>query len=239
MNRIVPLLLISFIVFSCGPKDRNISLVTKEFNKYVQNSFDDPKMLKEIVEIAPNDTISLLKIKSMVAMSDSLIDATRELHILKDSLGNAKLEEQYEVLRKSRNISYSDAFTGQLLVIDVMSTLQKIIELKKTLVIQQESLNKLCDSLKYKPALYIYSVKYRKQYPEGLKLETVYAYVDSLSGFKSISTARKDSEMMSPEYEAVFERSKDCMMTLSNLNNLYQKQDEQIEEFDKFFQRVK
>lgn len=239
MNKSLPILLISLIVFSCGPKDKNISLVKKEFKTYVQNTFDDPKMLKEIVEIAPGDTISLSKIKSMVAMSDSLIDTKRKLYRLKDSLGTAKIKEQYKALSKSRNISYSDAFTGKLLVTDVLSTLQKIIDLMTTLAYQQESLNQLCNSLEYKPALYVYDIKYRKQYPEGLKLETVYAYVDSLSGFKSILTEQKDSEMMSPEYEAVFEKSKDCMITLSNLETLYQKQDEQIEEFDKFFLRFK
>ena len=119
-----------------------------------------------------------------------------------------------------------------------MSTLQKIIDLKKTLVFQQESLNQLCDSLEYKPALYIYDIKYRKQYPDGLKLETVYAYVDSLLGYKSILVEKKDSEMMCPEYEAVFEMSKDCMITLSNLEAIYQKKNQQIEEFDKFFLRV-
>ncbi len=238
MKKFLPVfvLLVGFV--SCGLKDKNISLVSKEFQAYVQKSFDDPKTLKEIVEIAPSDTISLSSIKSMVIMSDSLIDITRKIYSIKDSLSTAKIKDQINVLKHSRGITYSDAYTAQLLAIEVMTTIQKIVNLRTKLDYQQESLNRLCDSLEYMPALYIYDIIYRKQYPEGLKLETVYAYVDSLSGFKSILTEKKDDEMMCPEYSAVFEKSKDCMITLNNIETLYQKKDEQAEELFKFILRV-
>lgn len=239
MKKIVYAFILLSIIVSCGLKDKNISLVKREFKTYAQNNYDDPAMLKEIVEITASDTISLSKIKSMVAMSDSLIDTSRELYKMKDSLGRAQLEEQYKALRKSMNISYSDALSGQLLLIEMTTTAQKVIDFKTMLVNQQASLNQLCDSLEYKPSLYVYDIKYRKLYPEGLKLETAYAYVDSLSGFRSILTEREDGEIMCPEYKAVFEKSKDCMITLSNIETLYQEQDKQIEELKKFFLSIK
>ncbi len=237
MKKIIPFLLISFFAFACGPKDKNIALVKKEFQSYVQKNFDDPKMLKEIVEIIPGDTLSLSKIKGMVAVTDSVISASRRLQSLKDSLSTAELNEHTKTLSKARNISYSDAFSGQLITIEAISIMRKIIDAKKVLAYQNASLDQLCDSLEYKPAIYSYDIKYRKQYPDGIKLETVYAYVDSLSGFKAILTEKSDTEMMSPEYGEVFEKSKDCMVTLNKIEELYQQEEKQMEELIKFVQR--
>ena len=115
--------------------------------------------------------------------------------------------------------------------------MRKIIDAKKVLAYQNASLDQLCDSLEYKPAIYSYDIKYRKQYPSGIKLETVYAYVDSLSGFKAILTEKSDTEMMSPEYSEVFEKSKECIVTLNRIDELYQQEEKQMEELIKFVQR--
>lgn len=235
MKRIVAVITIlsALNLTACGPKDKNLSLVKKEFLSYVQNNFDDPKAVKEIVSIAAGDTVSLEKMKSLVALSDSTINATKELYRIKDSIATANLGVLASSITKQVSPYSSDAYTGRLVLVELMTLLRKTIAATETLYYQQSILNHLGDSLKYVPAVYVYEIKYRKRYPDGLKLETAYAYIDSLSGFKSICPERSDGDIMCPEYSAVFNKSKDCMVAIHELEELYRKRDENYEELEK------
>lgn len=239
MKRIISLVFLVCSLFACAPKDKNVSLVRNAFKDYVQKTFDDPKSLEEIIEIVPSDTISLEAIRLLVASTDSLIETSRELYHLKDSIWTEKLNDDLASLKKARNIGYSDAFSGQLLALRLAKLTQQVLDAKKSLIYQQDKMDKMCDSLTYRPALFTYSIKYRKQYPDGLKLETVYAYVDSLSGFKSILAEKNDSEMMNRDYFEVFDISKDCMISLGALDDFYHQYEKLIEEFEELVLKVK
>ena len=78
--------MISFFAFACGPKDKNIALVKKEFQSYVQKNFDDPKMLKEIVEIIAK---SLVDNPSAVVINEKEEDnvVIYELHVATEDMG--------------------------------------------------------------------------------------------------------------------------------------------------------
>ena len=239
MKRLLLAFFSLIILVCCSPTDKNIPIIKKEFKAFVRKTFDDPKALQEIVEITPRDTVSLSKIKALAELTDSTINLNRDMRHMKDSVQNVKMEGFYNDLMKSRNISYSDALTGRMFLAELMSTTQKEIDAKTKVANLQIKLNQLCDSLVYRPAIYSYEIKYRKQYPDGLKLETAYAYIDSLSGFKAILPKPSDSEIICTDYYDVFEQSKKCMIAVGELNAIVDQYDEQFEEFEKFVMRIK
>lgn len=239
MKRILTFFIVLLIIVSCGQQDKRIALVKKEFKAYVNKNFDDPKSVKEIVEIIPKDTISLEKMKAICSITDEAISQSRQLYHLKDSLLTDKLEEYYNIIRKSRGLSYSDALTGQLIAIDLMSTFQKVIDTKKVLMLEQSQLKAIGDSLQYYAPLYLYEIKYRNMSNDGLKLETSYAYIDSLTGFKAILPKQNDMEMISSDYYTVIEKSADCMKTVEKIESLYKEQEEQFEKLDRFMLKAK
>ena len=191
------IILMSILTCSCG--DKNMAVVKKEFKNYVQKTFDDPKSLKEIVEIIPHDTLSIEKMVSICSFTDSLISVNNELRSIKDSIRIVETEILANKLKRSFNGSIIEAFQGQMIASEMMTLINNNIDLKKDLLANQILLQGYRDSLSYHPALYVYEISYRNQTPDGLKLESAFAYVDSLSGFKKILPKQDDSEMMHDE----------------------------------------
>lgn len=212
------------ITASCGPKDKNVPIVNKAFKAYVQKTFDDPNSLKEIVEIVPHDTISMESIKALVKITNDGIEQYRELWRLKDSVNTEQMQAVLKGPKPKRQPTYSESLKGNMLINEGYSLTVKIVEAKIALYPLQSRLNELGDRLVYHPAIYVYEVKYRNQYSDGLKLESAYAYIDSLAGFKVILPKKDDSEIISEDYHSVFKLSKECLIALNTVQELYEKQ---------------
>lgn len=93
------LIMTLLLCFFVGCKPSIESKIEDEFMNYVQNNFDDPSSLQEIVNILPKDTA---KIQEVFAMLKSTLE--------KDSLiiSPSPLEKQQEMLKKINNLSYSE-----------------------------------------------------------------------------------------------------------------------------------
>ena len=220
--------------FSCCCSGKNTAVVKKEFKNYVQKTFDDPKSLKEIVEIIPHDTLSIEKMVSICSFTDSLISVNNELRSIQDSIRMAETENLANKLKRSFNGSIIEAFQGQMIVSEMMTLINNEINLKKDLLANQILLQDYRDSLSYHPALYVYKISYRNQTPDGLKLESAFAYVDSLSGFKKILPKQDDSEMICEEYGRVVSVSQKCYSINEEINENQKKQDENAAELRDF-----
>ena len=234
MKRILELLVVVCSVISCGQGDNNIGIVKKEFKNYVQKTFDDPKSMKEIVEIIPKDTLSFDSVKNLCLMTLDLMDSSFKLYSIKDSLATNQLENAYNDMRKTYRGGYYEAIQGQRMITELVSLVSKQIEAKTKARYEQSRMKAIYDSLSYYPALYVYEIKYRKQSDDGLKLESAYAYVDSLAGFKNIMSDQKDNEMMCEEYKDAVDESRKCTSRLKDIEALYDENDEKWEEFRKF-----
>ena len=239
MRKIVfAFLLLSFIA-SCGPKDKNIPIVKKEFKAYVQNSFDDPSSLKEIVDIVPNDTISLDFMKALIDLTNTSIEQYRELWRLKDSVNTEQVQAIIKGPKPKRQPTYSEAIHGSELIDEYSSYLLKISEAKIALYSTQARLEALEKELVYHPAIYVYEIKYRNQLKDGLKLQAAYAYIDSLAGFKVIMPEKDDTSILSEDYNNVFQQSKECVIASDKVQYLYDKQKEKWDELMEYTQRFR
>lgn len=237
MRRLFSFILIGFVALSCGPKDKNIGMVRKEFKNYVQKTFDDPKSLKEIVDISSTDTLSFEAVKGMCQVSLEGVDQAFQLYSMKDSIATAQLEVVYKSIRKTFNGGVYEAIQGQRLASDMISLLKKEIDAKKIARLNQSQMQKQMDSLTYHPALYVYEIKYRNQYSDGLKLESAFAYVDSLTGFRVILPQQNDNEVLCDEYQDAFDLSKKCLISINEIDALYKAHEEKWEEFSEFINR--
>lgn len=234
MRRSLFVLSVLCVLVSCGPKDKNIGVIKKEFKSFVQKTFDDPKSMKEIVEISATDTISLEFMRNLSSMTVDLMDTSLKLYKMKDSVATDQIEHAYKKMKKSFSGGYYEAFKGQLMATEIISLTQKSIDAKKSAYIAKEKMTAVRDSLSYHPALYVYEIKYRKETPDGLKLNSAYAYVDSLAGFKAILPEKDDTEMICEDYKKAFETSKQCYSVIGLLEDIYKKHDEKFEEFSDF-----
>lgn len=239
MKRVAYALVLLSIIVSCGPKDKNVSIVKKEFKAYVQKTFDDPSSLNEIVDITPHDTISLESIKSLINITNEGIEQYRELWQLKDSLSTEQMQSVLNGPKPKRQPSYSEAFQGAMLVNECQSLVRKTLDAKMTLYAAQSRLTDMDSALVYHPAVYVYEVKYRNQYSDGLKLESAYAYIDSLAGFKVIIPEKNDVDIISDDYYSVFKQSKECLIASKKVEELYEQQQEKWDELMEFTQRFR
>ncbi|MBO7510831.1 MAG: hypothetical protein J6T35_06570 [Bacteroidales bacterium] len=236
MRKILYIVLLLIFV-SCGSKDKNISIAKSEFKAYVQKTFDDPSSLKEIVEIAPHDTISLKSMRTIINMSIEGIEQRCELWKLKDSLNLEQLEAILKRGKAKRQPTFSEAIQGAMLLEECSSYADKISDAKKPLYLLKFQLQKLNTELAYHPAIYVYEIKYRHQLKDGLKLESAYVYIDSLSGFKAIMPEQDDTSIISEDYNNVFQKSKESLIATKKVEGLYEKQKENLDEIVKYTQK--
>ena len=229
------------LFISCSPKDKNISLVKKEFNAYVQRTFDDPGSLREIVEISPYDTISRESIRGLINISNEGIEQYKELWHLKDSLNSEQMQSILKEPTPKRQPTYSEAVHGSLLINECKSFDYKKAEAKIELYsLQSRLLEELDKGLVYHPAIYVYEIKYRNLLKDGLKLESAYAYIDSLAGFKAILPEKNyNTSIISEDYYNVFQKCKECLIATDKIQELYEKQKEKWDELIEFTQRFR
>jgi len=71
---------------ACDNGDKNVIIARKEFVNHVQKTFDDPRTLKEIVDIFPADTISVDKLREMLHLTQKNCSLVLDAAQLQDSL---------------------------------------------------------------------------------------------------------------------------------------------------------
>ena len=226
------------VILSCGPKDKNVPIVKKQFNAYVQKTFDDPSSLKEIVEINATDTISYESIKALIKLTDEGIEQYRELWSLRDSIWTEQMQAMLKGRKPKREPTYSERYKGATLLDDCSSLTLKIAKEKMNLTSLQQRIKEKDSNLAYHPAIYVYEVLFRKQESDGLKLKRVYAYMDSESGFKGIMPKKDDSQIISEDYNDVFKLSKECLVSSNSIQGMYDEQKEKWEELQELAQRL-
>lgn len=239
MKKVLNTIMIVLISVSCAPKDKNLSIVRKEFKTYVQKTFNDPNSLKEIVEITPHDTISLESIRALINITNDGIEQFRGLWELTDSLNTARIQADLNGPKPKRQPSYSESVQGAMLINDVQSLMRRAVEAKIALISTQLRLKELEAGLEYHPAIYVYEVKYRNQQKDGLKLESAFAYIDSLAGFKVIIPELNHSDIISNDYYNAFKLSNECLNASNKVQEIYEKQKVKLDELMEFTQRFK
>lgn len=196
----------STIMASCSVNDKNVSVVKKEFRQYVQKTFDNPKNLQEIVEILPTDTISVEKLKTLLEQTNRLCELAIEADNIADSLSTKAMGLTHDIdKQKARKSDYSTYFRLKSSMDDLYKNTLRGISLKLDLALCQEELALQRDSLKYEPPIYEYTINYRVNKDDKLILESQYAYIDSLNGFKKILPYKMPNEDYSEQMQEALE----------------------------------
>lgn len=174
------IILIGFLMcmFSCT-KSRN-SIVKEEFYNYVNQSFDNPKDLSEIVSVEPIDTISYEALKSEVELlygiaeqTDSLVEMERSQFqsITSRLRGNKPITGN-----NNRNILGEWLARQSELSNDMMEWVKLCFDETRYLKIEIDSLLESNKNL----LLYEYEIKTRIKKGTDLKLKSYYALEDSV-----------------------------------------------------------
>ena len=117
--------------------------------------------------------------------------------------------------------------------------MRRAVEAKIALISTQLRLKELEAGLEYHPAIYVYEVKYRNQQKDGLKLESAFAYIDSLAGFKVIIPELNHSDIISNDYYNAFKLSNECLNASNKVQEIYEIQKVNLDELKEFTQRFK
>lgn len=183
-SRVVSLM-IGVLLTACSPKS-NERLVEDSFREYVQMNFDNPKCLKEIVNISVSDTVSAEKTKNMA--EKTLLTTNEYIELLKnrnDSLhnvfttfwNNAGSREMQRI--KSR---YSGDQNMMSLVMKVMTNTYSVIEYassadyKKEKSLEKDIESAIAELSNDSTFIVVYEIKARVENSnKDLKMETFYA----------------------------------------------------------------
>ena len=191
----------SAFIASCSVKDKNATVVKKEFKQYVQKTFDNPKNLQEIVEIIPSDTISIEKIKTMLRQADEICQLSFQSDNMIDSIYTKALDITNYDRRKMGSADYSTRYKIQSALDDYLESAYKCIGLRMNLINSRAPLIAYCDSLKNEPPLYEYQINYRINQNNEITLQNQFAYIDSLKGFQVIKPNRMTEDDLSPQMQ--------------------------------------
>ena len=205
MKNKVLLIAFLFSIISCSSEQPTIqNLVEKDFMNYVQDNFDNPKDLKEIVSINIEDTVSYESLKGIAKDCIKMIEAT-------DSIDKELQDDYSEKMKFMSRIDMSsfekEKYTKMRLeclryVEEEYLECSKSENILKSIVEKKDG---CCDSLYY----VFYEIKVRTLVNNKLKLQKYYASVqnnniikiysepitmkDLPSGFQYITDAIEDS----------------------------------------------
>ena len=238
MKRVINLLCALFVIltgaFSCGNKDKNINLAEKEFKNYVQKTFDNPKALKEIVEIIPSDTLSIEKVKKLLLNTCNLCDSAVATARAQDSLQREVLNIDNLDRRKAQNADFSTKLRIMTIANSMISLVSESFQSKMAIELCKDAMKKCADSLKYEAPIYEYKIKYRVERDKDLKLETQYAYIDSLKGFLKIIPQTMTKDDYSEQMRDGFDKAKNALIEINKLSEICEKEMENIKEMQSF-----
>ena len=230
VNRVWAVLGVVVLIVACGSKDRSVQLIQKEFKKYVHLTFDDPKALKEIVLISPSDTLSTEKLKNMIQMALETCDNSLELAHMEDSLQEKTLKPNNIDTRKAQNMEFSTRLKVSSLLSTMVNLISKNMASKTEVILCKDPLIAFADSIKYEAPIYEYSISYRVKRGEGLKLETQYAYIDSLRGFIKILPAQMTKDEYSEQLRKGVSLISDALLKCDKLMDITKQRRENAEE---------
>lgn len=174
----LPILLLVFITSSCTPSKEDV--IKSAFKNYVASNFDDPKSLKEIVEINSLDTITHNSFKTIVTSfdeMDKLLDETDSIIKIK----NHELDS-FLVVNNSRYRGYKRDQIGSVLS-DGLFELQRQSRWFKDEYPTKERLRIELDSLLNNLTNIVinsYEIKTRINNNGSLKLQSYYAIEDNI-----------------------------------------------------------
>ena len=237
MRFYIPLFIAIAFFPSCKNLDPNTKVIRKEFKSFVQSNFDDPKNIKEIVEISPKDTLSREKIKLLANITIEYADLYLRAKEIKDSVYNVALERINPAKRRFRGDDY-DRIQGLKIITDLTSKRMDLIDKDYQIRLQKRWLQQELDTLIYAPAIYCYEIRYRIQTSEGIKLRSAFAYIDSLKGFQVVSENQNDSDMICAEYQNIFKKSREYSRLVDEASALLQEVEENLSEYEQWF-RIK
>ena len=232
MKKLYSLFLVFFVAISCSPS--NIRIIKKEFKNYVNKTFDDPGAMKEIVEIIPSDTLSIEKVKNMVKKAYEICLMTIEAAHVQDSIETIYFSVDNLNLdtRKANSVDFETRWKVNNLVNTMMGLTTKDLVFKKDVLLYEQLLVDFADSLKYEAPIYEYAISYRVKQEEGLKLNTQYAYVDSLKGFINILPEKMTDDEYSEQYRQSLYLVKNAMSETSKLSAITKQRKENAEELN-------
>lgn len=170
--RKIAICLLLVLICLCGCKPSIESRIEKEFLNYVQNNFDDPNSLQEIVSILPKDTV---KIQEMFAMLRETLE--------NDSLISAPLSSRsyQEILMKMQTASFSERKKyqeeGRAFLTDKIEIAAFCIKYMDEFDNIKNSIIEHIDSttLTGKDFIYTYEIKFRAKEKGEKKLLSYYA----------------------------------------------------------------
>lgn len=225
-------ILLLFIIPACGTNDKNVKVVEKEFRHYVQKTFDNPKDLKEVVEVLPSDTLSVIKLGNMLQMAYETCEMSRLASQKQDSIEKEIFNANLYDVRKVQKMDYPTRLKVTSIINTMMELTSKDLSLKKEVLLCEQPIMNLKDSLHYEAPIYEYAINYRVKQGEGLKLKTEYAYIDSLKGFLKIMPERMTDEDYSEQYRKALSLITTAMVNTKKLSAITTQRKENTDEFE-------
>lgn len=176
-KNILFILLVFFLIFvSC--ENSTEGRIKKEFKKYVSLNFDDPNSFKKLLSIEPNDTASL---SSVLEVTKFGLEVGQSTNNWCDSIGDINSEMINEIANeiKRNSRSYVQSLRAAELVKEIYADLNEELELVKSNMIIKNKIEQAIKDSQYEAPIYEYSIKFREQYNDKLRLAEHFAYIDS------------------------------------------------------------
>ncbi len=181
MKQLLPFLFIFLFSFASCQKS-NEELVKQEFKSYVQNNFDDPSSIREIVSILPADTMSVAILKDVLKRLIDTNELVTEMVDMNDSIFDSEIEKIATACHRGSNLSYSNRQDAARCIDQVAKLIYKKVPIQKR---QDDALtnamNYLHTDYQYQPPKYGYDIKFRQEVDGKITLKIYTAYIDSLS----------------------------------------------------------
>lgn len=227
MKNIVLFIAFLFSVISCSPEQPTTKdLIEKEFMIYVNQNFDNPKDLKEIVSINIKDTISYQLFKDLAQKSIDLMEST-------DSLTDARLLDISNIAKKSKQLDLNsfekEKYSTMLLEYYDYIENKSLNCLKSKNILKHmiEKTDSCIDNFSY----INYEIKVRKLVNNKIKLQKYYASVENNGCIKIYDEPITIADMPN--------QFKELVNALDDFNAEYKKRienDKKIEEIFNFIE---
>ncbi|MGL5730521.1 MAG: hypothetical protein ACRCX5_05305 [Bacteroidales bacterium] len=223
MKRIISMLTIMLVILaSCTT---NESRIKREFNKHVENNFDNPKSVKELVSI---EFVNRTNTDTLTQLIQSFTDVVNAQY-LKDSVLIKKYTSSEKIDIISRNMRYVSALSrhryisgmkkwGEFLSGDY-ANYYSLREYNKQTIAN--------DSICQPFDVSVYKIKFRQKYGDELVLREYYAIFDNLKEKDNIVI--QEANMRDNQYPEWFITCGKSCETMVKLRDRYESVREDIE----------
>ena len=173
MKKLFITAVVSILLASCGSRsDKVTKSIEREFRQYVVQNFDNPKSIKEIVDISIIETICARKFfsDSLIETADTLLTSYAKLKRLRT--------DQHISRATSRNINrvrHSDRMRMANNMTEGISISTRIIGLRNVHNLLKDELIAKAEGMEKEPPIYIYQIRFRQSVNNDIRLQTYYA----------------------------------------------------------------